>query len=42
MEKRNVMKTGVLWNEVMTALHAREFKDVLLFGMDMSTEPYEV
>ncbi len=30
MEKRNVMKTGVLWNEVMTALHAREFKDVQL------------
>jgi 3-isopropylmalate dehydrogenase len=30
MEKRNVMKTGVLWNEVMTALHAREFKDVTL------------
>jgi 3-isopropylmalate dehydrogenase len=28
MEKRNVMKTGLLWNEVMTALHAREFKDV--------------
>jgi 3-isopropylmalate dehydrogenase len=30
MEKRNVMKTGVLWNEVMTALHAREFADVAL------------
>jgi len=30
MEKRNVMKTGVLWNEVVTALHAREFKDVEL------------
>jgi 3-isopropylmalate dehydrogenase len=30
MEKRNVMKTGVLWNEVMTALHDREFKDVTL------------
>ena len=30
MEKRNVMKSGVLWNEVMTALHAREFKDVQL------------
>jgi 3-isopropylmalate dehydrogenase len=30
MEKRNVMKTGVLWNEVITALHAREFKDVEL------------
>ncbi len=30
MEKRNVMKTGVLWNETMTALHQREFKDVQL------------
>src|SRR5512138_29808 len=30
MEKRNVMKTGVLWNEVMTQLHAREYKDVIL------------
>src|SRR6187431_341903 len=30
MEKRNVMKTGVLWNEVMTQVHAREFKDVQL------------
>ncbi|MEI7804426.1 MAG: 3-isopropylmalate dehydrogenase [Hyphomicrobiales bacterium] len=30
MEKRNVMKTGVLWNEVVTQLHAREFKDVAL------------
>jgi 3-isopropylmalate dehydrogenase len=30
MEKRNVMKTGVLWNEVVTQLHEREFKDVLL------------
>jgi 3-isopropylmalate dehydrogenase len=30
MEKRNVMKTGVLWNEVITALHQREFKDVAL------------
>ncbi len=30
MEKRNVMKTGVLWNEVVTDLHAREFKDVTL------------
>jgi 3-isopropylmalate dehydrogenase len=30
MEKRNVMKTGVLWNEVMTGLHQREFKDVQL------------
>jgi 3-isopropylmalate dehydrogenase len=30
MEKRNVMKTGVLWNEVVTQVHAREFKDVQL------------
>src|SRR5438046_10544663 len=30
MEKRNVMKSGVLWNEVMTALHGREYKDVTL------------
>src|ERR1700716_4076567 len=30
MEKRNVMKTGVLWNEVVTALHQREFKDVAI------------
>jgi len=33
MEKRNVMVTGVLWNEVMTALHAREYKDVQLEHM---------
>jgi 3-isopropylmalate dehydrogenase len=33
MEKRNVMKSGVLWNEVMTALHDREFKDVQLEHM---------
>ena len=30
MEKRNVMKTGVLWNEVVTQVHSREFKDVKL------------
>src|SRR6266496_2904178 len=30
MEKRNVMKTGVLWHEVVRELHAREFKDVTL------------
>src|ERR1700730_2173014 len=30
MEKRNVMKTGVLWHEVMIALHQREFPDVKL------------
>lgn len=30
MEKRNVMKTGVLWNEVVTQVHDREFKSVQL------------
>ncbi|MGY3441726.1 MULTISPECIES: 3-isopropylmalate dehydrogenase [unclassified Bradyrhizobium] len=30
MEKRNVMKSGVLWNEVMTQVHAREYKDITL------------
>src|SRR6202163_3346626 len=30
MEKRNVMKTGVLWHEIVTQLHQREFKDVQL------------
>ena len=30
MEKRNVMKTGVLWHEVVAALHRREFKDVAI------------
>jgi 3-isopropylmalate dehydrogenase len=30
MEKRNVMKTGVLWHEVVEELHRREFKDVQL------------
>ncbi len=30
MEKRNVMKTGVLWNEVVSQVHAREYKDVQL------------
>jgi 3-isopropylmalate dehydrogenase len=33
MEKRNVMKSGVLWNEVVTQVHAREFKDVQLEHM---------
>jgi 3-isopropylmalate dehydrogenase len=27
-EKHNVMKSGVLWNEVITALHKREYADV--------------
>src|SRR5580693_2268676 len=30
MEKRNVMKTGVLWHEVVNQVHEREFKDVIL------------
>jgi 3-isopropylmalate dehydrogenase len=29
-DKQNVMKSGVLWREVITALHAREFPDVKL------------
>jgi len=33
MEKRNVMKTGVLWNEVVADVHARAFKDVTLEHM---------
>ena len=30
MEKRNVMKTGVLWHEVIAQLHQRDYKDVTL------------
>src|SRR3984893_1225645 len=30
MEKRNVMKTGVLWHEVVDEVHKREYKDVQL------------
>ncbi len=33
MEKRNVMKSGVLWNEVVTATHANGFQDVELEHM---------
>ena len=33
MEKRNVMKSGVLWNEVVTAVHAAEYEDVELTHM---------
>src|ERR1051326_3035993 len=29
-EKRNVMKTGVLWHEVVADLHKREYSDVVL------------
>ncbi|HEY0236494.1 MAG TPA: 3-isopropylmalate dehydrogenase [Afipia sp.] len=30
MEKRNVMKSGLLWNEVVTQVHNNEYKDVEL------------
>jgi 3-isopropylmalate dehydrogenase len=30
MEKRNVMKSGVLWNEVVSQVHKREYQDVEL------------
>ena len=33
MEKRNVMKTGVLWHEVVNQVHQREYKDVQLEHM---------
>jgi 3-isopropylmalate dehydrogenase len=33
MEKHNVMKSGVLWREVVTATHAREYADVKLEHM---------
>src|SRR5580693_5732220 len=33
MEKRNVMKTGVLWREVVADVHARAYKDVELDHM---------
>src|ERR1700761_7674350 len=33
MEKRNVMKTGVLWHEVVEQVHAREFANVQLEHM---------
>src|SRR6188508_830776 len=33
MEKRNVMKTGVLWHEVVNDVHKREYKDVELEHM---------
>ena len=33
MEKRNVMKSGVLWNEVVTATHAAKYQDVELDHM---------
>ena len=33
MEKRNVMKSGVLWNEVVTAHHKKHYSDVQLDHM---------
>ena len=33
MEKRNVMKSGVLWNEVVTATHGANYSDVELSHM---------
>ncbi|MGI9401017.1 MAG: isocitrate/isopropylmalate family dehydrogenase, partial [Rhizobiaceae bacterium] len=33
MEKRNVMKSGVLWNEVVTQAHAKNYSDVELTHM---------
>lgn len=33
MEKRNVMKSGVLWNEVVTAAHKAKYDDVELSHM---------
>src|SRR6202161_2458984 len=45
-EKHNVMKSGVLWREVVTALHKREFADVTLehqladvLGMQLGRRP---
>ncbi len=29
-EKRNVMRTGVLWNQVVTAVHQKDYKDIEL------------
>jgi len=33
MEKRNVMKSGVLWNQVVSKVHAEEFSDMQLDHM---------
>ncbi|WP_102961257.1 3-isopropylmalate dehydrogenase [Mangrovicella endophytica] len=33
MEKRNVMKSGLYWNEVVTRVHAQEYGDVALEHM---------
>ncbi|EAU40828.1 3-isopropylmalate dehydrogenase [Fulvimarina pelagi HTCC2506] len=46
MEKRNVMKTGVFWNEVVSRVHREEFSDLTLEheladagGMKLVREP---
>ncbi|RFC65078.1 3-isopropylmalate dehydrogenase [Fulvimarina endophytica] len=46
MEKRNVMKTGVFWNETVTRIHREEFPDLTLEheladagGMKLVREP---
>jgi isocitrate/isopropylmalate dehydrogenase len=36
--ERNVMKSGVLWDEVITALRAREYPDVEPFAISNYTE----
>ena len=33
LEKHNVMKTGILWNEVVTEVHDKDYKDVTLEHM---------
>jgi 3-isopropylmalate dehydrogenase len=37
-DERNVMKSGVLWDEVITALRAREYPDVEPFAISNYTE----
>ena len=37
-DERNVMKSGVLWDEVITALRAREYPDVESFAISNYTE----
>jgi hypothetical protein len=37
-DERNVMKSGVLWDEVITALRAREYPDVEPFAISNYSE----
>jgi Isocitrate/isopropylmalate dehydrogenase len=37
-DERNVMKSGVLWDEVITALRAREYPDVEPLAISNNTE----